>query len=148
MSFSWSAYTCLYCGQTFYNANEKVLEEDLIVHDQICIENPLVKRIKELECRQERNYGLCSYCGCLATWSKFKSPCAKCGSPKDNIKLICIDLEWARQKQRIKQLEDAILKYGNNPAGFDWAVLDELDKQEERIKKLENALKSAREIPL
>jgi len=49
MSFSWSAYTCLYCEQTFHNANKEVSKDDLIAHDQICGKNPLVKRIKELE---------------------------------------------------------------------------------------------------
>jgi len=51
------------------------------------------------------------------------------------------DLTWLSYLQkRVKELEDVILKYGNNPAGFDWAVLDELDKQEERIKELKDAL--------
>jgi hypothetical protein len=27
-----------------------------------------------------------------------------------------------------EKLKEAILKYGNNPAGFDWAVLDEIDR--------------------
>ena len=48
-SFSWSGFTCLYCGQSFHNANKEISKAELIAHDQVCDKNPLVKRIKELE---------------------------------------------------------------------------------------------------
>lgn len=34
----------------------------------------------------------------------------------------------------INRLKEAILKYGNNPAGFDWAVLEEIEKLKEAYK--------------
>lgn len=35
-----------------------------------------------------------------------------------------------------KQLKEAIENYGNNPAGFDWAVLDKIDKLEVALERL------------
>ena len=32
-----------------------------------------------------------------------------------------------------KQLKEAIIAYGNNPAGFDWAVLVKIDKLEQLL---------------
>jgi len=42
----------------------------------------------------------------------------------------------------IKQLQKAILEFGNNPAGFDWAVLDKLDEQERQIEQLQETVPS------
>jgi len=41
---------------------------------------------------------------------------------------------------RIKQLEKAIESYGNNPAGFDWTVLDRIEQLQEENKKLQAQL--------
>lgn len=37
-------------------------------------------------------------------------------------------------KEQIEQREKAINAYGNNPAGFDWAVLDKIDRLERALK--------------
>lgn len=37
-----------------------------------------------------------------------------------------------------KRLKKAILNFGNNPAGFDWSVLEKIEELETKIKKLEN----------
>lgn len=49
---------------------------------------------------------------------------------------LCLDA----QQGQIEQLKNAILKFGNNPAGFDWAVLDEIDKLQAENKKLSKIL--------
>ena len=50
-----------------------------------------------------------------------------------------------------KQLKAVIESYGNNPAGFDWAVLDKLDELEEaleEIERLRELLKYAHNLPM
>lgn len=54
-----------------------------------------------------------------------------------------MQLRNAKDK-KIDQLERAIESFGKNPAGFDWAVLDELDTQEQEIEQWQELVKDAK----
>ena len=46
-------------------------------------------------------------------------------------------------KKQIEQLQKAILDFGNNPAGFDWAILEKLDAFEVENETLKNLLRQS-----
>ncbi len=54
------------------------------------------------------------------------------------------DLETKVEQLQVenKRLKKAIENYGNNPAGFDWAVLEKLDEQEIELEKLKALLQN------
>ena len=58
------------------------------------------------------------------------------------VRLLELKEEIASLQTKNKRLKKAILDFGNNPAGFDWGVLEKMDSLEAANAKLREALES------